>query len=93
MWILGLEGLTGEGRVREVEGRVVLQHDWELHILNFLTLSKLPGSGQFIPIVANINFLPTISIHCQKKWLWEINKMIAKRETALIFYLTLLTNS
>ena len=52
--------------------------------LDFLTFE--------VPMVTNINFLLTISIHCQEIRLWElINDHL--RENALIFYQILSTHS
>ena len=42
-----------------------------------------------VPMVTNINFLLTISIHCQEIMLWEL----IKRDNALIFYQILSTHS
>ena len=34
----------------------------------------------WVPMVTNINFLLTISIHCQETWLWQLIKWSSKRK-------------
>ena len=50
---------------------------WLKSITGMFLSSELQRSN-WVPKVTNINFLLTRSICCQKKWLWELIKMITK---------------
>ena len=46
----------------------------------FLVLAKNRCLTLWVSIVTNIDFLLTISICCQEKWLWELIKWSSKRK-------------
>ena len=48
--------------------------DWRLCTMGTVSLTLQ------VPVVTNINFLLTISICCQEKWLWELIKWSLKRK-------------
>ena len=51
------------------------------HLIRFKKQKEL---NWIISTVTNINFLPTILIHNQEKWLWELNDHL--REHSLVIY-------
>ena len=63
-----------------------IQQGYHLFYFCYLSLLTL-----LVPILTNINFLPTISRDCQEQSLWELINWL-QRDQSLIFYQILSTN-
>ena len=72
--LLGINGCSNLGTSFRF---LMVERDWMSFIFLFPSYSQTPLT-LWVPMVTNINFLLTMSIHCQEKRLWELIKWSPK---------------